>query len=227
MDWSLVNVREKQTTLLDLLLMPSDRQGRQAGLEDALRRAVASGQLPRGVRLPSARALASELGCARATVVGATSSSRGRTARRVRGAGTHVAAAPGLAPEAATLRAPVEARRYDADFRPGEPDRGSFPGATGRHRSAACSAPRPTISSATATPRPARAARRLASYLGRSARFAPIRSTSSSSAASRRHERARGDVAHHWLDTIAIEDPALPFHPEFCAARTCGRGFRR
>ena len=206
--------------MLDLLLMPSDRHGRQAGLEDALRGAVASGQLPQGVRLPSTRALASELGCARATVVGAYEqlTAEGLLVA-VRGAGTHVAAAPGLAPQAAALRAPVEARRYDADFRPGEPDRGSFP-----RRDWAASIRR-VLSTAPddlfgyGDPRGLRELRvALASYLGRSraVRADPEHIVIFSGFAQALSVLAE-TLRTTGLDTIAIEDPALPFHPEFCA----------
>ena len=206
--------------MLDLLLMPSDRQGRQAGLEDALRGAIASGQLPQGVRLPSTRALASELGCARATVVGAYEqlTAEGLLVA-VRGAGTHVAAAPGLAPQAAAPSAPVEARRYDADFRPGEPDRGSFP-----RRDWAASIRR-VLSTAPddlfgyGDPRGLRELRvALASYLGRSraVRADPEHIVIFSGFAQALSVLAE-TLRTTGLDTIAIEDPALPFHPEFCA----------
>ena len=70
---------------------------------------------------------------------------------------------------------------------PASPTAGRSPDVTGPHRSAACSAPRPTISSATATHA---ACASCASPLRRisavPAWSAPIRSTSSSSVASRR-----------------------------------------
>ena len=81
--------RRRQTTLLELLLMPTDGKGRQTGLAGALRDAVASGQLPRGTRLPSTRALAAELGWARATVVGRLRAARRRRHPRRRSRSGH------------------------------------------------------------------------------------------------------------------------------------------
>ena len=206
--------------MLDLLLMPSDRQGRQAGLEDALRGAIASGQLPQGVRLPSTRALASELGCARATVVGAYEqlTAEGLLVA-VRGAGTHVAAAPGLAPQAAAPSAPVEARRYDADFRPGEPDRGSFP-----RRDWAASIRR-VLSTAPddlfgyGDPRglrelasPLRRISAVPAWSGRSEHIVIF--SGFAQALSVLAETLRTTGLRHDRDR---RSPSLPFHPEFCA----------
>jgi GntR family transcriptional regulator/MocR family aminotransferase len=200
--------------------MPSDRTGRQAALEDALRHAVASGQLPQGVRLPSTRALAAELGCARATVVGAYEQLAAEGILvAVRGAGTHVAAAPDPARETTAPPAPVASRRYDADFRPGEPDRGSFPR---RDWSASI---RRVLNSAPddlfgyGDPRGLRELRvALASYLGRSraVRADPDHIVIFGGFAQALSVLA-GTLRTTGLDTIAIEDPALPFHPQFCA----------
>ena len=209
--------------MLDLLLTFSERGGRQAALEDALRRAVACGQLPHGVRLPSTRALASELGCARATVVGAYEqlAAEGLLVA-VRGAGTHVAAAPDPVREVTVPRPPIAARRYRADFRPGEPDRGSFP-----RRDWAASIRR-VLSSAPddlfgyGDPRGLRELRvALASYLGRSraVRADPEHIVIFSGFAQALSVLAE-TLRITGLETIAIEDPASPFHPEFCAA--CG-----
>ena len=106
--------------------MPTGGKGRQTGLQAALRDAVASGQLPRGTRLPSTRALAAELGWARATVVGAYEQlvAEGILVADP-GAGTRVSTAPDPSVPIGESAAPT--RRYRADFRPGEPDRASFP----------------------------------------------------------------------------------------------------
>jgi GntR family transcriptional regulator / MocR family aminotransferase len=100
--------------------------GRRAGLEDALRRAVLSGQLPAGTAVPSTRGLARELGVARATVVGAYEQliAEGYLLAR-QGAGTVVApvhVAAGVQPDMPPGRPP-----YLIDLLPGEPDHGSFP----------------------------------------------------------------------------------------------------
>ena len=111
----------------DLALDLDPSLGRQAGVEDALRRAVMTGRLPAGTRLPSSRALASDLGCARATVVGAYEQlvAEGYLLAR-HGAGTTVADVH--VPEAASSPRPARRRvPLSAEFLPGEPDRSSFP----------------------------------------------------------------------------------------------------
>ena len=209
--------------MLDLLLMPSEGKGRQAAIEDALRSAVASGQLPVGTRVPSTRALAAELGCARATVVGAYEQlvAEGLLVAR-RGAGTRVGTVPDPAPDpalAAPLPPSAPTRRYDADFRPGEPDRGSFP-----RRDWAASLRRalnaaPDDLFGYGDPRGLRSLRvALASYLGRSraVRADPEHIVVFSGFAQALSVLAETFRANG-LTTIAIEDPALPFHPDFCA----------
>ena len=112
--------------MFDLSLALDPSLGRQARLEVALRAAVRGGQLTADTRLPSSRALASELGWARATVVGAYEQLAAEGyLRTVRGSGTTVAALSRADDEPA---APSRvASRVAADFRPGEPDRASFP----------------------------------------------------------------------------------------------------
>jgi len=102
-------------------------------VEAALRRAVQSGRLPAGTRLPATRTLAADLGIARNTVAdayGQLVAEGWLTARQ--GSGTRVArppAAPGErrgqdgAPPAAATQAPRP--RYS--LRPGVPDLGEFP----------------------------------------------------------------------------------------------------
>lgn len=111
---------------LDLSLDLDPNLGRRAALEDALRRAVGAGRLAAGTRLPSTRALASELGLARATVVGAFEQlvAEGYLAAQ-HGSGTVVAEVgrPTLPPDATAASRPALLR----DLLPGEPDHGSFP----------------------------------------------------------------------------------------------------
>jgi GntR family transcriptional regulator / MocR family aminotransferase len=110
----------------------------RAGLEAGLREAVSSGRLSAGIRLPSSRALAADLGIARNTVAETYSQLVAEgwlTARQ--GSGTRVAPRPAPAdadragPDATarTLAAagepPVARVRYD--LRPGSPDVSSFP----------------------------------------------------------------------------------------------------
>src|SRR3954469_12368425 len=96
-------------------------------LEDALRGAVRSGRLREGVRLPSSRQLAADLGLARNTVADAYGQlvTEGWLAAR-QGSGTRVAR---RIPErdAREHGASVAAPRVRYDLRPGSPDVSSFP----------------------------------------------------------------------------------------------------
>jgi GntR family transcriptional regulator/MocR family aminotransferase len=104
--------------------LPSGR-GRRAALEDALRDAIRGGRLTPGERLPSSRALATELGLARGTVVEAYSQLLAEGYLRARpGALTEVADAPGVRPRPS---ADVSPTRFTADFRLGRPDLSAFP----------------------------------------------------------------------------------------------------
>ena len=105
-----------------------DRTGPRlrASLEDQLREAVRSGRLAPGLRLPSSRSLAADLGVARNTVVdvyGQLVAEGWLVARQ--GSVTRVA---GRAPaaEAAPARGGVR-RRLRYDLRPGSPDVAAFP----------------------------------------------------------------------------------------------------
>lgn len=70
------------TTLRELLLPAGSAGGRGRTVESALRGAIRDGQLAPGLRLPSSRDLAAQLGVARGTVTAAygqlTASSRPR-----------------------------------------------------------------------------------------------------------------------------------------------------
>ena len=98
----------------------------RAGLEKALRDAVRMGRLPAGIRLPSSRQLAVDLGVARNTVAEAYGQlvAEGWLVAR-QGSGTHVAARAstpeGPPPNASAVRPP----RYD--LRPGIPNLAAFP----------------------------------------------------------------------------------------------------
>ena len=112
--------------MTDLQLDIDHGLGRRDGIEDALRRAVLRGQLPAGTVLPSSRALAAELGVARATVVGAYEQlvAEGYLVAR-QGSKTVVAEVHVPLPVAGSTseaRAPLA-----RDFLPGEPDHSAFP----------------------------------------------------------------------------------------------------
>jgi GntR family transcriptional regulator/MocR family aminotransferase len=95
-------------------------------LERELRDAIRSGRLAAGERLPSSRAMASELGISRGLVLECYSQLRAEgflTAHT--GSATRVAAGA-LTPTEVPF-GPVPARRLEVDFRPGVPDLTSFP----------------------------------------------------------------------------------------------------
>jgi GntR family transcriptional regulator / MocR family aminotransferase len=111
------------------LLVRLDRtrpESLQAQLQRELREAIRSGQLGPGERLPSSRALASELGISRGLVLEcyAQLQAEGFLAARA-GAATRVAA--GAQTPVAVHRIPPPAPRLAVDFRAGVPDLTSFP----------------------------------------------------------------------------------------------------
>lgn len=110
---------------VDLHLDLPPGRGRRAALEGALRQAIRGGRLAAGEVLPSSRALATQLGLARGTVVEVYAQLAAEGYLRARpGASTRVAAGP-------HLQAPVNParviHRYAADFRLGRPDLSMFP----------------------------------------------------------------------------------------------------
>ena len=105
-----------------------DRAGPRvrASLEGQLREAVRSGRLAAGLRLPSSRSLAADLGVARNTVVNAYGQlvAEGWLAAR-QGSVTRVAGRAPEAEAASTQTGPARRLRYD--LRPGSPDVAAFP----------------------------------------------------------------------------------------------------
>lgn len=115
---------EKNWPTFRELLLPTTVGPR--GLERALREAIRSGHLPDGIRLPSTRDLAAQLGLARGTVTAAYDqlTAEGYLVAR-RGSGTHVALASVGSPSAAAPPAPPA--RWEHDLRTGMPALGAFP----------------------------------------------------------------------------------------------------
>jgi GntR family transcriptional regulator/MocR family aminotransferase len=114
------------TTLRELLLPAVSAGGRGRTVESALRTAIRDGQLAPGLRLPSSRDLAAQLGVARGTVTAAYGQLTAEgylTARR--GSGTSVATT--LAGPAGTAGALPSAPRWRYDLRPGLPALSEFP----------------------------------------------------------------------------------------------------
>ncbi|MFD9306076.1 PLP-dependent aminotransferase family protein [Streptomyces sp. NPDC060048] len=113
----------------DLHLELSAGRGLRAGLTEALREAARSGRLAPGLRLPSSRSLAADLGIARNTVADAYAELVAEgwlTARQ--GSGTRVAerARARRPAPAAPVRRPVRSRT-SYSLMPGSPDLGGFP----------------------------------------------------------------------------------------------------
>ena len=114
------------TTLRELLLPAASQGGRGRAVESALRTAIRDGQLAPGLRLPSSRDLAAQLGVARGTVTAAYGqlTAEGYLTTR-RGSGTSVATTL-VGPAASPTPTPsTQAWRYD--LRPGLPALSEFP----------------------------------------------------------------------------------------------------
>jgi GntR family transcriptional regulator / MocR family aminotransferase len=114
------------TTLRELLLPAASSGGRGRAVEATLRTAIRDGQLAPGLRLPSSRDLAAQLGVARGTVTAAYGQLTAEgylTARR--GSGTSVASSLGGPIASAASVTPPRPWRYD--LRPGVPALGEFP----------------------------------------------------------------------------------------------------
>ena len=113
------------TSGIDLHLDPAGPR-RRAGLEAALRDAVRIGRLAPGLRLPSSRALAADLGIARNTVAEAYGQlvAEGWLVAR-QGSGTRVADRPPASETPTTAIPDVKPPRFD--LRPGSPDSTMFP----------------------------------------------------------------------------------------------------
>ena len=147
-----------------------DRTGPRvrASLEGQLREAVRSGRLAPGLRLPSSRSLAADLGVARNTVVdvyGQLVAEGWLVARQ--GSVTRVAGPPPAA-EAVTARAQAP-RRLRYDLRPGSPDVAAFPRSRwlAAARRALNSRPVRGVRLHPGRPRPAELHQALAGYLAR------------------------------------------------------------
>ncbi|WP_329118352.1 MocR-like pyridoxine biosynthesis transcription factor PdxR [Streptomyces sp. NBC_01465] len=102
--------------------------GLRAGLTEALREAVRGGRLAPGVRLPSSRSLAADLGIARNTVADAYAELVAEgwlTARQ--GSGTRVAQRSSARATKRAATQPQARRTSVHSLKPGSPDVGSFP----------------------------------------------------------------------------------------------------
>ena len=201
-----------------LLCLDRNARGFGAALQQALRDAIRSGRLQPGHPLPSTRALASDLGVARGTVVEAYEQliAEGWLMAR-QGAATRVAHLPSAPPAPAEPSA-VSAPRHD--LRPGHADPSSFP------RQAWAAAMRRVLAEAPdevfgyADPR-GRAELRaaLAGYLGRArAVHATAATVQVCAGAGHGLGIAFRAVAALGARTVAVEDPSSPRMREIAAA---------
>ena len=202
---------------MDVLLDVGPGRTKAVAVEQALRRSILNGQLLPGTRLPSSRALALELGCARATVVVAYEQLVAEGYLLAEGgSGTTVASVrPTLAGPAAAPPVP-----FFTELLPGEPDPSSFP------RQAWATALRKVLYTSPDTllgygDRQGLAELRvaLASYLARSRSVVadPSRIVIFGSFGSALSMLA-STLHHLGASHIAVEDPGLPPHRKLIAA---------
>ncbi len=202
------------------LHLPIDRsQPRARALGAALREAIRAGRLAAGTQLPPSRALADDLGLARATVVDvyAQLQAEGYLVSR-RGAGTWVAHVPLAPARAETAR--QSQPRFRFDFNPGVPDLTAFPRAawTRALRRGLRQAPAATLGNGDPAGR-AELRSALAAYLAR-ARGVTAEPSLTMVCAGTNHALALlGRVLHgRGVRRIAMEDPNLPLHRRVVAA---------
>jgi GntR family transcriptional regulator/MocR family aminotransferase len=193
---------------------------RRRALEELLRRAIRSGQLDAGARLPSSRALAEDLGLARTTVMEAYGQLEleGYLIAR-RGAGTWVADLA-LAPRRRPAVEIRPTRQFRYSFNPGVPDLSAFPHTAWAKALLEGLRTTPPSALGYSDPRGLPALRAaLADYLARARGVVAdpelvVVSAGFSHALSliTRVLRARG------LRNIAMENPCLPWHRDIAAA---------
>jgi GntR family transcriptional regulator/MocR family aminotransferase len=187
---------------------------RRAQLEDRLRELVRDGTLPAGSRLPSSRALATDLEVSRRLVVDAYAQllAEGYLVAR-QGGGTYVAASASTAGED-DVPAPRPARALRFDFFPGAPDLASFPRALWLRTLREVLRHTPASSFAYPDVRGAPELRgALAGYLRRVRGVAAEPSSIVICAGATQGLALLGRaLAHAGTEAVAVEDPCLPPH---------------
>ncbi|GAA1861028.1 PLP-dependent aminotransferase family protein [Actinomadura bangladeshensis] len=196
---------------VDLHLDVDTAGGRRAGLEHALRAAIAAGRLAPGAALPSTRALAAELGFSRGTVTAAYDQliAEGHLVT-VPGSGTRVAATaaprvPAAGPQVSGV--PDEPLH---DLRPGRPDLGAFPSGAWLRSTRRVLASAPPGAHALGDPRGRPELREaLAGYLGRArgVHADPARMVITSG-----YAQSLGLLASVLAGPFAMEEPGHFFH---------------
>jgi len=204
--------------LLDLGIDLAHGAARRVALEDALRTAVRSGRLAAGSALPSTRALATDLGVSRSTVVAAyeqlvaegyLTASRG-SATRVRDS---------LPETVDDVEVDLFGPNPLHDFRPGEPDPSTFPRA--RWMQSTRRVMRTAADTAFSYPDP-RGVTELRSVLAdQLARTRSVVATTSSLRIVGGFAAGLGFLGemlrHRGVERIAVEDPMFPFHADVLA----------
>jgi GntR family transcriptional regulator/MocR family aminotransferase len=184
-------------------------------LKSSLREAIRDGRLAAGARLPSSRALSSDLGLARGTVVEAYAQLQAEgylTSRH--GSGTWVARVASARRSAGSTEAPPPPPRFS--FHPGLPDLTAFPHAAWSSALRRGLREAPASSLGYGDPRGRRELREaLASYLAR-VRGAVADPELIVVCAGSRHGLAL--LSRLLRGRIAMEDPCLPEHREVAAA---------
>jgi GntR family transcriptional regulator/MocR family aminotransferase len=186
--------------------------GRRAQLEDRLRELVRDGTLHAGARLPSSRALASDLQVSRRLVVEAYAQLLAEGYLRAKpGGGTFVAAS--VAVREPTPQSP-DSRALSFDFFPGAPDLASFPRSLWLRAIRDVLSGTPPTAFAYPDPRGAPALRHaLASYLRRvRGVVADPDSVVVCSGATQGLALLGRVLARRGMGRIAVEDPSLPPH---------------
>ncbi|WP_144122913.1 PLP-dependent aminotransferase family protein [Catellatospora sichuanensis] len=202
---------------VDLHLDLDTAGGRRAGLEQALREAIRSGRLAPDTRLPSTRALATELNLARNTVAAAYEQLTAEGYLHARtGSGTTVAGVPGRR-AGTTPPAPVPGPRFD--LRPGSPDVSTFPVDAWVRATRRALARAPVSSYDYGDPRGRTELRTaLAGYLGR-ARGVPA--DPAHIVVCSGYVQALSLLAGVLQGPIAMEDPGLAFHRDVVRHTGC------
>jgi GntR family transcriptional regulator/MocR family aminotransferase len=208
------------TSGIDLHLDVDPALPRRAGLEQALRALVRSGRLTAGTRLPSSRALATQLGLSRGTVTAAYDQlvAEGYLDAR-HGSGTTVAALPQSRPDLPA--APAGAvPGATLDLRPGTPDTSSFPRAAWLRasRRAVSGAPPSAFGYGDPAGRP-ELRRALVEYLARTRGVvATPEQVVVTTGAVQALALLAGVLVRSGCGELAMEDPGLPYHREVVTA---------
>ena len=204
--------------LLDLRFDLESGAARRSALEGALRSAVRSGRLAAGSTLPSTRALASDLGVSRSTVVGAYEQLA---------AEGYLAATQGSATRVCDVRPEtiedVEVNLFGPtplhDFRPGEPDPSTFPRARWMQSTRRVMR---TVADASYGYQDPRGLPELRSVLAD--QLARTRSVVASTSSLRIVGGFAAGLSflaetlrHRGVERIAVEDPMFPFHTDLLA----------